>query len=49
MEPLFGLASIVAIKCWRSCLRGVIRERTRRLGFGLPASEIARRESRDLT
>jgi hypothetical protein len=30
-------------------LRGVIREQTRRLGFGLLANELARRESRDLT
>jgi hypothetical protein len=30
-------------------LRGVIRERTRRLGFRLLANELARRESLDLT
>jgi len=30
-------------------LRGVIRERTRRLGFRLLANEIKRRKSRDLT
>jgi hypothetical protein len=30
-------------------LRGVIRERTRRLGFELLANELARRESLDLT
>jgi hypothetical protein len=30
-------------------LRGVIRERTRQLGFGLLANELARREPRDLT
>ncbi|MGY3076917.1 hypothetical protein ACVWZZ_003288 [Bradyrhizobium sp. LM6.10] len=29
-------------------LRGVIRERTRRLGFRLLANELARRESPDL-
>ncbi len=29
-------------------LRGVIRERTWRLGFGLLANELARRKSRDL-
>jgi hypothetical protein len=30
-------------------LRGVIRERTRGPGFKLPANELARRESLDLT
>jgi hypothetical protein len=30
-------------------LRGVIRERTRRLGFSLLANGLARRESLDLT
>jgi hypothetical protein len=30
-------------------LRGVIRERTRRLGLRLLANELTRRESRDLT
>jgi len=30
-------------------LRGVIRERTRRLGFRLLANELARRESLDQT
>jgi len=30
-------------------LRGVIRERTRRRGFGLLSNELARRESLDQT
>jgi hypothetical protein len=50
MEPLFRLApTIIATPCWRSCLRGVMRERTRRLGFGLLANELARHESSDPT
>ncbi|MGY4476164.1 NADPH:quinone reductase-like Zn-dependent oxidoreductase [Bradyrhizobium sp. USDA 3364] len=41
-----GLEGLLRID---SMLRGVIRERTRRLGFGLLANRFARRESRDVT